>query len=58
MLGVVRLGLDADWDRMGDVANLHLLVRQMPGDGEPPCPPPKTAMMDESKFGWNCGLTT
>jgi IS5 family transposase len=29
VLGVVRLGLDADWDRMEDMANHHLLVRQM-----------------------------
>jgi hypothetical protein len=29
VLGVVRLGLDADWDRMEDLANHHLLVRQM-----------------------------
>jgi IS5 family transposase len=31
VLGVVRLGLDADWDRMEDLANHHLLVRQMLG---------------------------
>src|ERR1039458_6551190 len=30
VLGVVRLGLDADWDRMEDMANHHLLVRPMP----------------------------
>ena len=29
VLGVVRLGLDADWDRMEDMANPHRLVRQM-----------------------------
>jgi hypothetical protein len=29
--GVLRLGLDADWDRMEDLANHHLLVRQMLG---------------------------
>ena len=29
VLGVVRLGLDADWDRMEDMANHHSLVRQM-----------------------------
>ena len=29
VLGVVRLGLDADWDRMEDMANHHLLMRQM-----------------------------
>ena len=29
VLGVVRLGLDADWDRMEDLANHHRLVRQM-----------------------------
>jgi IS5 family transposase len=31
VLGVLRLGLDADWDRMEDLANHHLLVRQMLG---------------------------
>lgn len=31
VLGVVRLGLDADWDRMEDMANYHLLLRQMLG---------------------------
>lgn len=31
VLGVVRLGLDADWDRMEDLANHHVLVRQMLG---------------------------
>lgn len=31
VLGVVRLGLDADWDRMEDLANHHQLVRQMLG---------------------------
>ena len=31
VLGVVRLGLDADWDRMEDMANHHLLIRQMLG---------------------------
>ena len=31
VLGVVRLGLDADWDRMEDMAHHHLLVRQMLG---------------------------
>jgi IS5 family transposase len=31
VLGVVRLGLDADWDRLEDLANHHLLVRQMLG---------------------------
>ena len=29
VLGVVRLGLDADWDRMEDMANYDSLVRQM-----------------------------
>jgi IS5 family transposase len=29
VLGVVRLGLDADWDRMEGMANHHRLVRQM-----------------------------
>jgi transposase, IS5 family len=31
VLGIVRLGLDADWDRLEDMANHHLLVRQMLG---------------------------
>jgi hypothetical protein len=31
VLGVVRLGLDADWDRLEDLANHHVLVRQMLG---------------------------
>jgi IS5 family transposase len=31
VLGVVRLGLEADWDRLEDHANHHLLIRQMPG---------------------------
>ncbi len=31
VMGVVRLGLDADWDRLEDMANHHLLVRQMLG---------------------------
>ena len=31
VLGVVRLGLDADWDRMEYVANYDTLVRQMLG---------------------------
>ena len=31
VLGVVRLGLDADWDRMEHIANYDTLVRQMLG---------------------------
>jgi hypothetical protein len=31
VLGVVRLGLDAGWDRMEHIANYDSLVRQMPG---------------------------
>ena len=31
VLGVVRLGLDADWDRLEDLANQHTLIRQMLG---------------------------
>ena len=31
VLGVVRLGLAADWDRLEDLANHHLLIRQMLG---------------------------
>jgi len=36
VLGVVRLGLDADWDRMEHMANYDLLLRQMLGV----CPDP------------------
>jgi IS5 family transposase len=36
VLGVVRLGLDADWDRMEHLANYDLLLRQMLGV----CPDP------------------
>ena len=31
VLGVVRLGLDANWDRLEDLANHHTLLRQMLG---------------------------
>ena len=31
VLGVVRLGLDADWDRLEDLANHHTLIRQRLG---------------------------
>lgn len=31
VLGVVRLGLDADWDRREDLANHHALIRQVLG---------------------------
>ena len=31
VLGVTRLGLDADWDRLEDLANHHTLLRQMLG---------------------------
>ena len=31
VLGVVRLGLDADWDRLEDQAKSHTLIRQMLG---------------------------
>jgi hypothetical protein len=45
VLGVVRLGLDADWDRLEDLANHHTLIRQMLGL-------PATPWDDESKkFG-------
>jgi len=45
VLGVVRLGLDADWDRMEHVANYDMLIRQMLGL-------PATPWDDESKhFG-------
>ena len=36
VLGVVRLGLDADWDRMEDLANHHTLLRQMLGVADTP----------------------
>jgi len=45
VLGVVRLGLDADWDRLEHIANYDTLVRQMLGL-------PATPWDDESKrFG-------
>ncbi|SRR6266478_3385035 len=31
VLGIVRLGLDADWDRLEHIANYDMLVRQMLG---------------------------
>ncbi len=31
VLGVVRLGLDADWDSLADLANHHTLIRQILG---------------------------
>ncbi|MBP9902497.1 MAG: ISNCY family transposase [Verrucomicrobiota bacterium] len=43
VLGVVRLGLDADWDRMEHIANYDTLVRQMLGL-------PATPWDDESKM--------
>ncbi len=36
VLGVVRLGLDANWDRLEDVTNYHVLLRQMLGVAESP----------------------
>lgn len=36
VLGVVRLGLDADWDRLEHIANYDTLVRQMLGVPAPP----------------------
>jgi len=42
VLGVVRLGLDADWDRMEHIANYDMLVRQMLGV-------PATPWGDEAK---------
>jgi hypothetical protein len=45
VLGVVRLGLDADWDRMEHLANYDMLIRQMLGV-------PATPWGDETKtFG-------
>ena len=43
VLGVVRLGLDANWDRLEDLANHHTLIRQMLGL-------PATPWIDESKM--------
>lgn len=43
VLGVVRLGLDCDYDRLEDMANHHTLLRQMLG--VPPVPAP-----DEKPF--------
>lgn len=43
VLGVVRLGLDADWDRLEHVANYDTLVRQMLGL-------PATPWADDSKM--------
>ena len=43
VLGVVRLGLDADWDRMEHIANYDTLVRQMLGL-------PATPWDDEAKM--------
>jgi len=43
VLGVVRLGLDADWDRMEHIANYDMLVRQMLGL-------PATPWDDESRM--------
>jgi len=43
VLGVVRLGLDADWDRLEHIANYDMLVRQMLGL-------PATPWDDESKM--------
>ena len=42
VLGVVRLGLDANWDRMEHIANYDMLVRQMLGL-------PATPWNDEAK---------
>ena len=36
VLGVVRLGLDANWDRLEDLGNHHILLRQMLGVAETP----------------------
>jgi hypothetical protein len=36
VLGVVRLGLDANFDRLEDLANHHTLIRQMLGVAETP----------------------
>jgi len=36
VLGVVRLGLDANYDRLEDLANHHLLLRQILGVSETP----------------------
>ena len=36
VLGVVRLGLDANFDRLEDLSNHHLLIRQMLGVPQTP----------------------
>ncbi|MBI4658082.1 MAG: ISNCY family transposase, partial [Verrucomicrobia bacterium] len=36
VLGVVRLGLDANWDRLEDLSNHHVLIRQMLGVADTP----------------------
>jgi hypothetical protein len=53
VLGVVRLGLDADWDRMEDLANHHLLLRQMLG-----CPPPRGVRTPKPSATKPCGTTS
>ena len=52
VLGVVRLGLDANWDRMEHVANYDALVRQMLGV-------PIAPWGEEAKFSGirRCGTT-
>lgn len=34
VLGVLRLGLNADYDRIQEVANQHLIIRQRRGHGD------------------------
>jgi len=36
VLGVVRLGLDTNWDRLEDLSNHHVLIRQMLGVAQTP----------------------
>lgn len=65
VLGVLRLGLDCDYDRLEDLANHHLLIRQMLGVHLPFDTSPKVfnyktlsqnvAALDEDlMFGINC----
>lgn len=53
VLGVVRLGLDVDWDWMEDLANHHLLLRQMLG-----VPAPRGVRTPKSSATKPCGTTS
>jgi len=53
VLGVVRLGLDADWDRLEHIANYDSLVRQMLG-----VPATPWARRSKSSVIKPCGTTS